>query len=544
MKNKVPLFLLVAVSVAQSLTLVGKCKEGVVLSSSMYDMYCCQRIEKLYKNSNGSMAAGKKGIDRVYIMEFTCNVDDTARVLRECMSSGLYEYVEVNNYLTSIAQEPFYPNDMAFYNNMQWGLHNKGGIAWDGSPKKEDVDIDMPEAWSIEKGDSNVIIAILDSGIKGDFEDFDGRVWINRNDPFDLIDNDSNGYADDFRGYNFTSVGNGGTIDDVNGHGTAVASIIGANLHNREEMAGINGYSKLMILKVTEPDGRSLVSDIAEAIYYAADNGARVINLSHANPMGVTTVEEAIEYAHSKKVVVCAGAGNDNVNQIYYPARFKNVIAVGGTTQHDKRCLAWMGHSESGGSNFGDSLDVVAPGEFIYTITLEDGAVPFKSGTSMATAFVSGLASLLVSQNPDLTSDMVTEIICSTAEDQVGDPSEDTKGYDKYYGHGRINAFNALLKGEELKTGRKSKALVNREISRWISWSRPNRQLSINVEGAKTSGSGIVVRIFNASGRVLKVVSLPDFTGSHTVSLPSLSSGVHLYSIQCDNGTWSGKILD
>ncbi|HEX2959245.1 MAG TPA: S8 family serine peptidase, partial [Chitinispirillaceae bacterium] len=444
---------------------------------------------------------------------------------------------------SSIAHEPFYPNDYAFFNNLQWGLHNNGGVAWDRSMKKEDADIDMPEAWSIEQGDSNVIIAILDSGIKSGKGDFDGRVWINRKDTLDFIDNDSNGYVDDFRGYNFAS-GDTRTIDDVNGHGTAVASIIGANFHNREGMAGINGHSKLMILKVTESDGRSLVSDIAEAIYYAADNGARVINISHANPAGVLTVDDAIAYAHSKKVVVCAGAGNDNVNQIYYPARFKNVIAVGGTTQHDKRCLAWMGDSTSGGSNYGDSLDVVAPGEYIFTLTLTDGAQPFKSGTSMSTAFVSGLASLLVSQNPDITPEIVTQIIRSSAEDQVGDPSEDTKGYDKYYGYGRINAYYALLKGEELKTGKKPKALVNKDISNWISWSRYTRQLQITPGKEVNRSSPMHLRVVDASGKLLKSVSLREQSRSHTISIPALSNGVYFYSITYENGIWSGKIVN
>jgi hypothetical protein len=174
----------------------------------------------------------------------------------------------------------------------------------------------------------------------------------------------------------------------------------------------------------------------------------------------------------------------------------------------------------------------------------KDGSTYWETGTSFATAFVTGLVSLLISQNPDITPAVVTQIIESTAEDQVGDTAEDTKGYDKYYGYGRINAYNTLLKGEELHTGKKPKALVNEDLSRWIKWFHNSRQLSIDLRNVKSNGAPVNVRVVDASGKVLQAVTISDNAGSHSISLSSVSSGVYFYTIKAGNGTWSGKILD
>jgi subtilisin family serine protease len=512
---------------------------GIEILDEINAYYCCNKIDKVYTNIKDTVLAKKLGMDRVYIFTLDCNTGDPSKVIWDYKETGLFEHVEVNQQLKSTSTTPFYPNDPAF-SVWQWPLHNTGNVMF--LKTREDVDIDMPEGWGLERGDSSVIIAILDSGIKNQNNEFDGRMWKNKGEiPGDKLDNDNNGFKDDVYGWNF-AYGNDSLADD-NGHGTAVASIIGANSNNGKAMAGINSVSKLMVLKTSNVKGITYGNTIADAIRYATDNGARVVNFSHASSTSLTFVENAVRYAWAKGVLVCAGSGNDGVNTVYYPARLANVIAVGATDAEDKRPVDWLkSDSTIGGSNYGDSLDVVAPGDSVVCLSYINGSTQFQSGTSIATAFVTGLASLLISQNPDITPDVVTQIIESSAEDQIGDPSEDTKGYDKYYGYGRINAYKALLKGEELKTGKKPKALVNKEISKWIHWSRLNRQLSINVYDSKMSSSGIVVRIVNASGKVLKVVTLPHYTGLHSISLPSLSSGVYFYSVQCDNDTWSGKI--
>ncbi len=504
--------------------------------------YCCSDITRVYEKARDSSRAKMLGMDRVYKLTLNCNDEESSTVINDFVKTACFEYVEPNHRMapSSAKAEPFYPNDHLFFNNLQWAWHNTNERSY---PKSRiDVDIDMPEAWGIERGDSSVIIAILDSGIKNFKGEFDNRIWINTKDVFDRVDNDNNGYVDDFRGYNFVS-GDGKSILDVNGHGTTVASIIGANINNREGLAGMNGHSKLMILKITEDYGRSDVDDMAEAIIYAADNGARVINISHGNPIGAMTVQDAINYAYSKNVTICAASGNDNVNQVYFPARFANVIAVGATGPFDTRCVSWLG-AGTGGSNYGDSLDVTAPGDYIHIVETFNDHRSYRAGTSLATAFVSGLASLLVSQNPSITNDALFEIITSTAEDQVGDPSEDTPGYDTFYGYGRINAYQALLRGEELKTGKPLNVQTHRNRAATVRYSKVSNQLLVRFEAATHKGSSVKLSVTDVAGRLLYSVPLMPNKACINVMIPSLSKGLYLYSLDYGDKLLSGKFMN
>lgn len=556
MKKHIVIFILfLFASICNSVTLVVKSKSaltniqnieglatvtGIQSFDDLNQKYCCQKIVKLYKNIKDTIIAEKLGMDRVYVITLGCNAEDTAQAIRDYMETGLFKYVEINQFTNSVSHTPFIPNDPAFM--WQWALHNTGNDFTITS--REDIDIDMPEGWGIEQGDSSVIIAILDSGIKNRHGEFDGRLWKNSGEiPGDKIDNDNNGHIDDVYGWNF-AYGDTSLADD-RGHGTAVTSILGANVSNDSGLTGVNGKSKLMVLKVTDINGRAYSSSIASAIQYAADKGARVINFSHASAGKLVLVSEAIEYAYNKKVTICAGSGNNNADSVYYPAKYAHVIAVGATDPLDRRCKNWsLQDSIIGGSNYGDSLDVVAPGENIVILDYKYGMTPTKNGTSLATAFVTGLASLLISQNSDITPDLVTQIIQSTAEDQVGDPTEDTKGYDKYYGYGRINAYKALLRGEELKTGVKPKALANIELSKWITYSRSSRILSIYLRQETKNSSPVTVKVVDALGKVINSVTLPANSTGHSISLPSLSTGVYFYTIQCGDCIWSGKILN
>ena len=130
------------------------------------------------------------------------------------------------------------------------------------------------------------------------------------------------------------------------------------------------------------------------------------------------------------------------MEQIGYPAAYENIIAVGGTGPDDTRYLI----SDTSGSNYGNEIDLVAPGMFIVHLNKSDNNkfTTYSRGTSLSAAFVTGVASLLLSKNPSLTPEQIRTILQNSADDQVGDPSEDTKGWDKYYGWGRLNAHRAL----------------------------------------------------------------------------------------------------
>lgn len=239
-------------------------------------------------------------------------------------------------------------------------------------------------------------------------------------------------------------VNNNNTPNDDHGHGTNIAGIIGANSNNSMGYSGINMYCKIMNLKALDNNNKGFTSDIINAIYYAVSNGAKVINMSLGGGHS-TAYENAIKYAINNGVTVVAGMMNDNDNVKKYPAGYENVIAVGSTDPDDNRSAPFF-WGEASGSSYGDHISVVAPGNYIFSLSNQ---VPetynyYWGGTSQATPHVAGLVSLLLAQNPNLTPIEIKDIIETTADDQVGDPTEDTAGFDIYYGHGRINAFRAL----------------------------------------------------------------------------------------------------
>jgi subtilisin family serine protease len=472
-------------------------------------------------------------------MTLSCNIDDPTKTIRDYKNTGLFEYVEANvSYKESATPERFVPNDIQF--RYQWSIDNNADDATLVS--RLDADIDMPEAWAIEQGDSNVIIGLLDSGIKDWPNEFTGRIWKNaREVAGNNLDDDGNGYKDDVNGWNFVGANNN-TADD-NGHGTMVASVVGSSVNNLYGMAGVNGTCKLMPIKISDSLGSASLQNAANGLKYAVDNGTRVINVSLAGYTNSEVIADMINYCYIKGVVICAGSGNNDSSVVCYPAKYAHVIAVGATGPSDKRAVSWLLSDGSiGGSNYGDSLDVVALGDSILCI-MKNGMFKRRCGTSLSTPFVTGLASLLISQNPNITPEAVEQMIKSTAEDQIGDSSEDIKGYDKYYGYGRINAYKALLKGKELITGKKPKALTNIENAELISYSKAGNKLIIKALGSKST-SPIIVRIIDTSGRLIQQASLEMLSVTRIIKLSPLPSGMYYYSVKVNGLVNCGKIVN
>jgi len=217
-----------------------------------------------------------------------------------------------------------------------------------------------PQAWQITSGESDVIVAVLDTGIDQIHEDLAGKVITN---------------------INFTQ---SPTVDDVHGHGTHMAGIIAA----AENTVGIIGLAhdvSLMNVKVAEDDGICDAETVARGIIWAVDNGARVINISLTITESSPTLEEAVNYAWDKGAIVVAAAGNNFGSTPVYPAAYPNVIAVAATDKDD-RLPGW--------SNHGDWVSLGAPGVDIYS-TLPGDGYGYETGTSPAAALVSGGAALL-----------------------------------------------------------------------------------------------------------------------------------------------------
>jgi len=317
------------------------------------------------------------------------------------------------NYLLSL---DLTPND-PYYASYQ-GNPGHGGYL---------LNMEMEAAWDLSLGDPSVVIAVIDTGLDFGHEDLMGSVWINDDEvPDNGVDDDGNGYVDDVHGWDFVEEDN--EPQDLHGHGTHVAGIIAARINNGVGIAGMAGQATIMPLGIFQPQGIGTYADLIEAIIYAADNGAQVINMSLGAVSYSRGEEAAVNYAWERGVVLVAAAGNNNNDAVHYPAAHANVIAVSSVTASDQR---------SSFSSYGDFVDLAAPGSRVMSC-IPGSNYGVMSGTSMASPHVAGLAALIRSRNPTLTNGEVRQILESTADD-LG-----TAGWDRFYGHGRINGRRAL----------------------------------------------------------------------------------------------------
>jgi len=305
------------------------------------------------------------------------------------------------------------PNDAQY--GVQWGL-----------PK-----ISAPAAWDISTGDSDVIIAVVDTGIDLDHPDLScpGKLMT---------------------GNNFVSPGQ--PPDDDHGHGTHVAGIAAACTNNVTGVAGVAWGARLMPVKVLDSSGNGTYDQLASGIIYAADRGADIINLSLGGIGSSNALADAIEHAHDQGALVVTAAGNCGsgcwiggqfyYNPDFYPAAYPTTVAVAATGQNDD-WVSFSGHRPY--------VDVAAPGSGIYSIYRDKG-YSYQSGTSMSTPFVSGLAALIWSLDSGLPHDQVRSIIQTTANDLEVPSGGGTPGKDDYTGYGRINAAQALESVVNLQT--------------------------------------------------------------------------------------------
>ncbi len=297
--------------------------------------------------------------------------------------------------------------------------------------------IEMESAWEMQQGDGEIVVAVIDNGLSVNHPDLSSQIWQNPNETADGVDNDNNGYIDDINGWDFGNNDNGIEHDGTSFHGTQVAGLIGATTNNSVGIASVGYNVKLMGLKITDytSDTEVIMSAGYQAMIYAADNGASVINCSWGNYNYSHLGEEAVNYAISKNVVVVAAAGNDGINEIFYPARYGNVLAVGATDSSD---VVWDA------SNYGYYVDLMSPGKDIISTGASDG-YETASGTSLATPLVSGVAALLKLHFPDISSLAIAQRIRVSASDIYGNNSA---AFQDLLGYGRLNAYAALTSSD------------------------------------------------------------------------------------------------
>lgn len=295
----------------------------------------------------------------------------------------------------------------------QWGLENTGQ-----SGGTADADIDATRAWSVTTG-AGPVVAVIDSGIETANSQLDGRLWSNSAEiPGDGIDNDGNGFRDDVNGWDFEDNDNdprpvGSSSDD--GHGTMVAGVLAAEVDG----AGTTGIAPsvtIMNLRACD-NGFCTTFAASDAIFYAVDMGADVINLSFGSPvpsqLGDPMLEEALDHALARGVLVVTAAGNTRpdelgAGEVILPAEFPhpNNIAVAASDRNDRL---------AGFSYYGPNVDIAAPGDEIRTTGL-GGSYPMVSGTSFAAPLVSGTAALLLSKKPTMSYQELAERIKGFAD--------------------------------------------------------------------------------------------------------------------------------
>lgn len=329
------------------------------------------------------------------------------------------EYAEPN-YIAYITETP---NDPLF--ELQYALYNPDSGP-PGSPQGDErADIKATSAWEETKGDEDIVIAIIDTGVDLDHPDLDEKIYSS--------------------GYDFINVDSDATDDE--GHGTHVAGIAAAETHNNEGIAGVAWNCKILPVKVLDSLGLGGYSEMIDGIIWAADNGADVINLSLGGSFPSTSLENALKYAYDMDVVNVAAAGNDG-GAVLYPAAYDEYcLAVAATNDSDER-VDFLNSAGLWESNFGPEIDVAAPGyEIVSTVPtwyFGPGSFPYGIGygTSQASPHVAGLAALIKSVKPNLTAGQIMNVIRYSADDVN---FVNNLGPDNYIGFGRINSGKALV---------------------------------------------------------------------------------------------------
>ena len=292
------------------------------------------------------------------------------------------------------ADDGITPND-TYYAAYQWNLPA----------------IATERGWNLTRGSDDVVVAVIDTGVQSDHPDLKDRLT---------------------EGFNVISPGQP-PEDDV-GHGTHVAGIIAATVNNAEGVAGMTWYTKIMPIKALDGTGTGSTYSVAEAVIWATDHGADVINLSLGNYAEAAFLHDAIRYAVGRGVLVVAASGNDNTDRPGYPAAYPEVLAVAATDPDTGRAYF---------SNYGDYIDLAAPGTNIPS-TYPGGRYAALSGTSMASPHVAALIALVRAVNPALTPEEIANLLRETASD-MGTP-----GPDPEFGYGVIDVRRALEKAAGL----------------------------------------------------------------------------------------------
>ncbi len=510
--------------------------------------FLSNRTAKKLKNLNKyKNIKHKLGIDRTYLVKAKYHENETyscaelksmERQILSILAEDFIEYLEPNyirNLLAPITLIKELSNSLNSLSSGTWAINKiKAKAAW---------------IYSTGKG---VKVAMLDSGMEYNHPNLWDKVWVddevisdvNADGYVNLDDADLNGnrFIESNFGTNEISTLNSDSIfgeyykDAIHnnpldgfGHGTHVAGIIAAENSNNSNYNGIAYDSKLIAMKIFDNQGNfSSISELLKAIRAAIIDGAKVINASIGGSFYSHLEEETYRLAEDLGVLVIAAAGNNSSNNDYrpiYPANYKTVFSVAATSQDD---------SISNFSNYGNSVDIAAPGDLISSTMANNSYLAsnfassldqsidsdygywYLSGTSMATPYVSGLAALILSKHPELSNDAVRNII-----EESSDPIIGTKNIS----HGRINALRALEIAENYSN---DSSISLKELSRTLFLSRP-RSRNINKFNFLSLSSSLETYSQNSEGldtlaKVIRALNAVDTNRNGIVTSKELKN--------------------
>jgi len=339
------------------------------------------------------------------------------KIKRQLLASGLVAYVEP----IRIPQILHQPNDPLADSVRGLQYHLKQIKAYKG--------------WDIQKGDSSIVIGILDTGIRLTHEDLKKKIKYNYADPIDGIDNDRDGYIDNFYGWDTASNDNNPSFDD-NNHGVLVSGTAAGETNNEKGIAGTGYNVKILPVKVFAPSAGGSLFAGYEGIVYAAEHGCQVINISWGTPGYQSAYEQdIINYAAiNHDVIIVAAAGNTATDPDYYPASYDNVLSVAISNNQDQVVNY---------ATIGRAVDLVAPGLGIWTThSTNDNAYTYGNGSSFSAPVVAGCAALVRKQFPTYTAAQIAEQLRITADDISQIPANKNKS--EKFGRGRVNLYRAL----------------------------------------------------------------------------------------------------
>lgn len=473
------------------------------LLQTTLSIFGIEKIEKAFKTEGTS-------ISHVYRIDFKqiWLVNQLISVLK---TLPLIEYAEH----APLYQLSYMPND--FNTGFQSGL----------------VQVQADKAWDIHKGTNKIVIAIIDNGVNIHHEDLVENLWVNTDEiPGNGIDDDQNGYVDDVYGADVAD-GDGNPIPPDKGapafvHGTHCAGVAAASTDNGVGIASLGYAAKIMSVKATpnSTSGNVLTSSY-EAVDYALKNGADIISMSFGSKTQQLTWNVLLAQAELQGTLLIAAAGNDNSEDIYYPAGYDQVLSVAAVDGNDQKASF---------SNYGETIDVAAPGVVVRSTFFPGNSTYGNlSGTSMACPMVAGLAAMLKSYNEELSPQELITLIKSGCDDI----SSSNSAYTNKLGAGRINALNSI----QLVSGVNLNETLSSDFTYDV-YPNPVHDL-IRFKTSDDVGVGSVLRLYDVSGKLIREYK-PGLVVKETpifFEVGELNEGVYTVQFQYNSFVKTTRIL-